>query len=112
MAKAPRPGTTGDKPETTLILDGVKYPFRLAEVTARDSGALRKACGISLRAAVAALKDDPDIDIIAALVWLSRRQNGEPNVSYDEVAEAIGYDTEFAYEGLQEADEDPDSPEA
>lgn len=111
MAKAPRPGSTTDQPEIVVVIDGEKYPFRLSEITARDSGALRSATGMSLRAIMSAAKTDPDIDVIAALVWLSRRQHGEKTLAYDDVAAEIGYDTTFDLEGVADA-EDPDSPEA
>lgn len=121
MANAPNPQKVARKKakaeaeassELTIVVDGVKYPLRLDEFSAKDAGALRKACGLSIRGCIAALQTDPDLDIIAALVWLSRRQQGE-TVSYDEVAEELGYDSEVDYvANVDAADEDLDSPEA
>lgn len=118
MAKAPRPGSqqVSDMPELVIIVDGTKYPFRLQEVTARDTGDLRRATGMSVRAVIVAMAEDPDIDVIAALVFLSKRQNGEPKVVYADVAAEIGYETTLDLVSddipTDESDEsDPDSPE-
>ncbi len=47
--------------------------------------------------------------MIAAVVWLARRQAGE-KITFDEVAEAIGYDAKIAPVETAAA-EDEDSPE-
>src|SRR5688572_24611026 len=108
MAKAPPPG--GKTPgEITIIVDGTKHPVRVDEITARDSGDLRRSTGSSLKAVLRSMSGDMDIDTIAALVWLSRRQNGEPLLDYDVVAEAITYGTEVDYTDATD-DEDEDSP--
>lgn len=112
MAKAPRPG--GDKADTsiTVSIDGVEYVCRPSDVTAKMAGQLRKESGMSVRAVMVAAADDPDLDVIAALVWLARRQTGE-KVTWDEVADAITYDSEIGSAEGDAPDEDPeDSPEA
>jgi hypothetical protein len=110
MAKAPPPGRreSGDS-EVTLIVEGTKYTVRLDDITARDTGDLRRETGSSLKSVIKSMSADMDIDTLAALVWLSRRQNGEPNLSYNAVAESIGYRTEWDVTDLSD-DEDDDSP--
>lgn len=86
------------------------YTMRLSELTAKDSAALRRQTGMSTRLLLSAASTDPDLDTVAALVWLARRQAGD-EVTFDDVAEEIGYDADI--ESVEEpAEEDPDSPEA
>lgn len=109
MAKAPPPGgkTAG---EITIIVDGTKHPVRVDEITARDTGDLRRATGSSLKTVLRSMSNDMDIDTIAALVWLSRRQNGEPHLDYDIVASSINYLTDWDNADEADEDEDEDSP--
>jgi hypothetical protein len=111
MAKAPRPRAAegeGDTKHLTLVIDGERYSLRLDELSAHDTGLFRKATGISLRFALDALSTDPDIDIVAALVWLSERQAGRTK-SYSDLAKKIGYNIDLDVEkGVDEGDdEDP-----
>lgn len=95
----------------SLTVDGTTYTVRLGSLSARDTMALRRATGLSVRALIADLQRDPDIDLIAALVWLGRRTGNdgatapEPLLEFDEVAEEIAYDSDFDLEGL-----DADTP--
>ena len=103
---------------SVIVIDGVRYEFRHTEVSAVDTGELRRATGMSFRKLMESAKSDADIDVIAALVWLSRRQNGEPDVAYDTVAASIGYGSAFDFESGEDVDdaermlEAVDSPEA
>lgn len=102
MATAPDPRKIGrqklaerDAPDLILSLkvDGKlgTYPVRFDEVSAAEIAGLRSAVGYGINQLQKYLAADPDIDVLAALVWLSRRQNGETSVTYDEVAEPITY---------------------
>ena len=95
---APKPGASrrarSAPADVTIKVDGSEYPVWLSELSALDSAALRAETGFSVRAVLAAASDDPDLDVVAAIVWLSRRQAGDP-VSFAEVAAGIGYDAEF-----------------
>lgn len=89
----------------TIKVDGRPYTLRVDEVCAIDAAALRRATGMSLRSLIEASNADPDIDVIAALVWLARRQTGEPNLTFDDAARSISYRSDFDLG--QEADDDP-----
>jgi len=107
------------KAEATIRIsvDGQHYTFRPGDVTALDAQALRRATGMSMRGLWDAAQNDPDIDVIASLVWLARRAK-EPSLSYETVAKAIGYDSDIAAEADAEAatpaadEEDAAFPEA
>ncbi len=86
--------------EHTYVLD---VDRAMDELSPQDAAQVRKACGISLRALFAAAADDPDLDTIAALVFLARRQD-DPSVTFDEAASDIGYGTALEFE-----DGDPDA---
>lgn len=113
MAQAPRPGA-GRRAEAeattiTIKVDDETYTVRPSELNAKLAGQLRKESSMSVRSVMVAAGEDPDLDVIAALVWLARRQRGE-DVSWDEVAEAISYDSDFGATDEPEP-EDADSPE-
>lgn len=114
MATAPRPaaGRRAEAEDTTITIkiDGESYTVRPSEVTAKMAGQLRKQSGMSVRSVMVAAGDDPDLDVVAALVWLARRQRGE-KVTWDEVAEAITYDSDLQTDAEPEV-EDESSPEA
>ena len=114
MATAPRPGA-GRRADSedfsmTVKVDGIPYTFRPNEASAAMTGSLRRAIGMGMAGLMQAAGSDPDIDILAAIVWLARLQAGE-SITYLEVAEAITYDTSI--EPAEEpTPEEPDSPEA
>jgi len=113
MAKAPIPGkrlgAANDGNQIVVIVGGIKYPLAFDAISARLVGECRRQCGMSPRELVENLKKSPDIDLVAGLVWLSRRLNGEPFVSYDEIADEIGYGTDLDF---VDPTDDDDSPEA
>lgn len=90
-----------------VVVDGVRHVFDHHEMNALDVRDLRRATGMSLGKLLEALSDDPDIDIIAAIVWLSRRQHGEPKIKYELVVQQIGYDTDLDF-----SENDPDAAPA
>lgn len=95
-----------------ITVDGVKYVVREGDLSAADVAAMRREVGLSFMGVLKAAKADPDVDIIAAVVWLARRVEGERDLTFVEVAETIGYDSEI--EAVSEGDEPESgsSPEA
>lgn len=89
MAEAPTPRPAPpDRPEVDIvgIVDHNEYPLRMRELTSRDVGELRASADATTRDIWAAIYDnDASIDTIAQVVWLSRRQNGEPTLPYERV---------------------------
>jgi hypothetical protein len=114
MANAPRPGASrraeAEAMTITIKVDGAVYTVRPGEVTANLVGQLRRVTGFSLQGLMAAAGEDPDLDVIAALVWMARRQAGE-NVNYEKVADSISYESDIESQDEPEP-EDPASPEA
>lgn len=116
-AQAPRPGAArradADNTVLSIKIDGkVAYSLRPSDLSAKDASALRRETGFSLAGLLGSAMRDPDIDVFAALAWLSRRQAGDI-VSFDEVAEEFTYDRDYEQsDDPDEAIEDLDSPEA
>lgn len=93
-----------------VTVDGKLYTVRMGDLSSIDTMALRRATGFSFMGLMRAAQSDPDIDIVAALVWLSRRVDGEKMLDYETVAADIGYEADI---DLADAgDQADDSPEA
>lgn len=121
MSNARRPSTARKPPTKAMLaerdaaleegislsVDGTVHTVRMGDLSAMDTLALRKEVGMSFMGLMDAFRKDPDIDLIAALVWLSRRAAGEASLSYEAVASELGYDLDVE---MVEADEP--SPEA
>lgn len=87
----------GDK-ALVFTVDGKRHELNLEEITGRDAKEFRTTTGTAFRRAVTMFvtaPDDVDIDIIAGIIWLARRQAGE-TVDYDAVLESVNYGTDFA----------------
>jgi hypothetical protein len=87
---------------------------RETDLTPHDVRALRKETGFSWAGLGRELTRDPDIDLLAALVWLARRIEGD-EVTYDSVLDEIGYDSELEVkveDKRTKPAEGDDSPEA
>jgi hypothetical protein len=119
MARAPRPGAGKRAAQQQNVykvtLDGTTHFLRLGEVSAVETAELRRLTGFGLRHLGYVILSDPDIDVIAAVVWLARRQAGERSLPLDQVARAITYDSEIEVDVVdvkQAEDEEPESPEA
>lgn len=95
-----------------IKVDGKTYTVRQGDLTAMDANALRRETGHSFMGLMRAFGTDPDIDLIACVVWLSRRTNGERGLSFEEVAEEIGYDVDIDLVGEPGPEEHGDDPEA
>lgn len=94
----------------SLTVDGTVYTVRAGDLSGFDESCLRREVGMSFMGLITALGEDPGVDLVAALVWLSRRANGEQMLKYRTVAEEIGFDVEIS--NADEAEEEEDSPEA
>ena len=91
-----------------IKVDGVEYTVREGDLTSLDIMALRRETGQSFVGLMQAFMSSPDIDLIAALVWLSRRIDGEVMLSYAEVATDIGYDVDVDIVGEAGEEENPE----
>lgn len=99
-------------PDIVLTVDGERLVVRTGEVSAEDAAAMRRETGMSLQSVLRAATEDPDVDVIAALVWLARRQAGTPQ-PFGDVARSIRYDTPIeADETAARDDADPFGPAA
>ena len=99
----------------TFMVDGVRYPFNLSDITAKHELELyNQSGGLRLIKVIQEVSEAPAGFHIAALVFLSRIAQGD-KVTFDEVAEHMGLASEIEvivdeFEG-DDATED-DRPEA
>lgn len=97
-----------------IDFDGKTYVVRHAEMTGQDARALRQEVGLSFLGLTREIQADPDIDLIAAFIWLAGRQAGSDE-SYDDVLSRVNYDNASNIEFKQNSDKpkaEDDSPEA
>lgn len=106
MSDTAKPAFYGFK----ITIDGESVTVNPRDVTAKQATAVRLATGHSVRAAMQALDSDPDIDLIAALFWLGRMQDGA-KVTFDSVASGISYGSSVEVDVLTE-DVEAGDPEA
>ena len=92
----------------SIRVDGTEYTVRHGDLTSLDTMALRRETGLSFMGLMQAFETQPDIDLIAALVWLSRRIDGERMLTYADVAREIGYDVDIEVIGDAEEEADPE----
>lgn len=86
-----------------ITMNGQVDEIRFNDFTGLDARAFRQQVGVSL---VDAFMGNPDVDILAGLVWLHRRKT-KPRLSYEDVA------GEFTYNDLIESRQlAEDTPEA
>lgn len=90
----------------TIWVEGVAYTVRIGDLTSMDAANLRRETGMSFMGLMKALQTDADIDLVAALVWLRRRMDGEHLLTYQTVAESIGYDADIDVTDPDEGDDD------
>lgn len=101
---------TTEQTVIALNVDGTEYRLTFEECTALDAKECRKQTGLSLRDIFgAASGGSPDLDSIAALVWLARVKGGESDLAFDDVAATIDYRTKI--EGAGARQEDSSDPE-
>jgi hypothetical protein len=93
----------------SISVDGTVYTVRQGDLTSLDTMALRRETGYSFMGLLKAFQADPDIDLIAALVWLARRIDGEQMLAYADVASEIGYDVDIDVVGEAGEESDPEA---
>lgn len=88
----------------TLTLGGEQVTFRLGDMNAVDAGDFRRQVGVSLMQAIAG--GSLDLDIVAGLLWLTKRRDN-PKLAYHAVA------AQLTYADLEDIDgaEQPDEPD-
>lgn len=131
MGLAPEPGTvddgvTGpaatpspaaevdDHPDWWVFIGEQQWPFRLEEVTAPQARLVRQVTGQSRGFWIRDVIETggTELDSWAVVCWMARMQNGEPNLTLDQVETGVKYGDDFgARAGVTKA-EDADSPEA
>lgn len=117
MATAPRPGASSraeaEQATASFKVNGETYTFRFNDITAKLVSECRKTTGFTPVQLFSAVSDRAlqDLDVVAALIWVARRQAGDA-VDYDALLEEVTYSWLETFEPTdEEADEDPDSPE-
>jgi len=92
-----RPTAKKTTATVTMQIDDVAYTLRPNEVNAVDEMALLRSTNLSVPGLLEMARDDDrrGIAVIAAFVWLARRQGGERDLTFNRVAEAITYDSDI-----------------
>ena len=93
----------------SILVDGTDYTVRHGDLTSLDTMALRRETGMTFIGLMQAFETQPDIDLIAALVWLARRVDGERMLAFADVAREIGYDVDIEVVGEAEVESDPEA---
>lgn len=95
-----------------LTIDGRVYEVRHGDLSALDVRALRREVGVSFVGLIDELNDAPDVDSIAAFMWLARRLEGEKALTYEAVAAEVDYDITDSLKidepGAEDATTDPE----
>lgn len=92
-----------------ITFDGQEYVVKAGDITAQIARQFRREVGMSFMKVIEELQEDPDIDSVAAVVWLARLIGGE-DVTLDEVA--INYGDLDTIEIADADAEDEANPEA
>lgn len=102
---------TGDNIAMTITVDGEPYVFDTSDITSAIDRELYLQSRLTM-AGVFSGMDSGNVSpfFIAALVFLARRTAGE-KVTYTQVEEAIGFDSEIDVK-IHDGDEVADGPEA
>lgn len=72
-------------------VNGARYEVRFGDLTAMDVSALRRETGYSWQGLLTAANEQPDIDVVAVIVWLHRRLAGEKLLPFEAVANELDY---------------------
>lgn len=94
-----------------ITYEGQVYQVQAGDLNALDSQALRRELGLSFMGLLNALGTDPDIDLLAGVVWLARRVNGEVGLAYAEIAGQMGYEALDGFDIERVTDAAEPSPE-
>lgn len=99
MATAPTPGVGRREAAAALTItikvDGKPYTLHVSDLGGTHARMIRQATGHSLKWLMDQAAADPDIDILAALVWLARFTAGEVNLTLADVEAELTYDADF-----------------
>lgn len=101
--------------EITITFNDRPFIYRHNEMTAVDVRDCRRETGFTVNRLLGLVGDaDIDIDSVAAILWLARRQQGERGLRYDAVASTVRPDSRLALDVFiptmaEEADDDEDS---
>lgn len=84
-----------DSPGMKIDWNGRTYIVRESDLTGRDIAALRRETGFAgWLGLTAETQRGFDLDVLAALIWLARRADGE-TVTYESVLDEMSYDAEL-----------------
>lgn len=113
MPPARRKPKSTDSPGMQIEVDGRTYVVRESDLTPRLVAEIRRQTGFAgFLGLVAESQRGFDLDVLAALVWLARRVEGE-DVSYDTVLDAMSYDGDINVSVVDKRTKaEDDSPEA
>jgi hypothetical protein len=101
-------GRSGDT-KMEITVGNETYLIAVEDLTGLEVKAYREAVGTS---PMAAFSNQPDLDVVAGLVWIVRRRT-EPGLTYDDVAGVMTYgDLLVEHDGTGETADDPTDPEA
>lgn len=92
------------------VVAGKTYEFHFGEMSARDVSALRQQTGYSGLQLLNMLLAAPDVDVVAAVVWMARRLAGERDLTFDEVADTLMWGSTDTLRWLSKADAVPEAP--
>jgi len=98
-----------DGPALEISVNNTNYLIRFEDFNALEAREFRREMGSGM---AAAFTDTPDLDTIAALLWLHRRKTN-PKLKFDDVAKELTY-VNFDVGGSDEAEEtgpEEDDPE-
>lgn len=98
MPPQARRRTAGKKPDSPgmqIEVDGRTYIVRESDLSPRDIAALRRETGFAgWMGLTTEAQRGFDLDVLAALVWLARRLDGE-TVQYESILDELSYDTDL-----------------
>ena len=84
-----------DVPQVVTIgVDGEPFEFRPGEINGRIVRMVRAATGLSVARALQTLADDPDVDVLAAVVFAAALQ-ADPTADFDRIEGICTYDAEY-----------------
>jgi hypothetical protein len=93
--RATRRKKADDSPGMRIEVDGRTYVVRESDLTPRDIAALRRETGFAGWIGLTTeAQRGFDLDVLAALVWLARRIDGD-TVAYESVLDELSYDSDL-----------------
>ena len=91
MTNLPPPPAPDGAPKPVVMrftVNGANYSFRVP-LLAREERDLHQETGHRLAGLFPQLQSDPGLDIVAAFIWIARRQRGEQTVTFDAVLDQL-----------------------